>query len=370
MEQRSTTSTATARLRTFSLHIHPEKDVDQPVVLRHAIEKQAIVATPVGAKAAAAASLAALGATVLWNVRTPTPDWHSGPDWQAFLEEYDRRMADFATNTTAVQVKTKFGLTQVYLCGPEDGKPLILIPGLTATATIFAKGGHVQGLAQALADAGIRVAAVDLITDLGRSIPLGVRRSPRAPRDWADWVFQVVDGLNFSGQVDIMGYSLGAWVGAQAASLEPQRVRRYVALAPAAVFAPIHWTFYLHSLFLFFPSQAMAEWGLRKMGGDDSNLQDVASWFALGARVPRFLRYGAPGPPGVISDEMVKALPQTKFIIGEHETVTNAKVASDRLKAFPNVDTFVVPGAGHIFNATEARVVREAVATFLMSPRP
>lgn len=362
-----------ARLRTVLRHLEPQSEAAQQNGtclesggVHQACSHTTLAPTPVVAKTVAKVALAGLGAIALKKVITPVPDWHTGPDWEAFLAEYDRRMANFVTGgTTSKQVKTKFGLTQVHLCGPEDGMPLILIPGLTATATIFAKGGHVAGLGQALADAGHRVAAVDLITDLGRSIPLGVRRSPRGPEDWKRWVFEVVDGLGFTGQVDIIGYSLGAWVGAQAAALAPQRVRRYVSLAPAAVFAPIHWGFYLHSLFLFYPSQALAEWGLRKMGGDDSNLTDVASWFALGARVSRLRRYGMPGPPGVISDEMVRALPPTRLIVGEAESVTSAQVAEARIQSFPNVEAVIVPGAGHIFNSEQAKILCDAVTDFL-----
>jgi pimeloyl-ACP methyl ester carboxylesterase len=326
-------------------------------------EEAPLAALPTANKVALAGAVA-LGAAALL-LRRPTPDWHTGREWEAFLAEYDKRMEDFAEGTVATQVKTKFGVTQVYLCGPEDGQPVMLIPGLTATSTIFAQGGHVKGLAQALASAGHRVFSVDVITDLGRSVPLGVARSPRQPKDWAGWVFQVVDGLNVQGQIDILGYSLGAWIGSQAAALEPQRVRRYIALAPAAIFAPIHWTFYIHSIFLFIPSQALAEWGLRQMGGDDSFIEDVASWFTLGARIPRFLRYGMPGPPGVISDEMIRALPPTRLLIGENETVTSAQDAMDRLRAFPNVEPFIVKGAGHIFTVEEAAIVREAVTSFL-----
>jgi pimeloyl-ACP methyl ester carboxylesterase len=54
------------------------------------------------------------------------------------------------------------------------------------------------------------------------------------PEDIAHLYLELLDWLNI-GQIDLMGVSFGGWIAAELATMQPQRLRRLVLVAPAGV---------------------------------------------------------------------------------------------------------------------------------------
>jgi pimeloyl-ACP methyl ester carboxylesterase len=102
--------------------------------------------------------------------------------------------------------------------GPQDGPLVIAVPGLTANLRSF------DALAPALANAGMQVVALDL-RGRGHSevTAAGTYGWPAHARDIA----AVADALGVA-RFDVVGHSMGGFIGMQLAADLPERVRRLV----------------------------------------------------------------------------------------------------------------------------------------------
>jgi pimeloyl-ACP methyl ester carboxylesterase len=109
------------------------------------------------------------------------------------------------------------------VCGADGGPPVVLLPGGRSTsAGWYANVG-------ALAPVH-RVYAVDILGDVGRSVPGG---EPVASRDdIVAWLDGVLDGLGVDA-VALGGHSYGGWIAARYAIARPERVSSLVLVDPA-----------------------------------------------------------------------------------------------------------------------------------------
>lgn len=150
---------------------------------------------------------------------------------------YDAVLAQWTIPVEALDVDTPFGVTRVHAAGPEDGEPVVLLPGGGATSAVWFAVG--SALAQTR-----RVYAVDLISDVGRTRP--VAGAVRTRQDVTAWLDATLDGLRVE-RADLVGHSYGAWI-ALAAALDTKRVRRLALLDPTTCFAGFRFGYLWHSL--------------------------------------------------------------------------------------------------------------------------
>ena len=120
------------------------------------------------------------------------------------------------------------GVTHYELGGPEDGQVVVLIHGFSVPGYIW------DTTFGALADAGFRVLRFDAF---GR----GYSDRPAVDYDGALFerqVLELVDALELSGPVDLVGLSMGGAVSARIAANSPERIRRLVLVDPATTAVP------------------------------------------------------------------------------------------------------------------------------------
>ncbi|WP_327683401.1 alpha/beta fold hydrolase [Kitasatospora sp. NBC_00458] len=163
----------------------------------------------------------------------PAADPAADPALAAFLSAYDDALARWPVPTEALDVRTPHGTTRVNACGPRDGRPVVLLHGGGATSACWSAN------VAALARAGHRVLAVDLIGDPGRSVPSGT------PLDVPT--------------ADLVGHSYGGWTALRYALHAPARVGRLVLLDPTQCFAGFRPGYLLRVLPLFVPPRTAAK---------------------------------------------------------------------------------------------------------------
>jgi pimeloyl-ACP methyl ester carboxylesterase len=166
----------------------------------------------------------------------------ASPDRQAeFFAAYDAVLTRWPVPVTGVDVDSPYGTTHVLVCGPEDGEPMVLLPGYGATATAwFAAAG-------ALAR-DHRVYAVDPLGQAGRSVPHG--EPIRAATDLTAWLGHLLTALGLE-RVHLCGHSFGAWTAMTYAlnhALEGgHRLRSLSLLDPTRCFAGFRPSYLLHA---------------------------------------------------------------------------------------------------------------------------
>jgi pimeloyl-ACP methyl ester carboxylesterase len=144
-----------------------------------------------------------------------------------FRRRYDAVLAMWPVPHESIDVAGPFGSTHLNICGAADGSPLVLIPGGRSTSAGWY--ANVGALAPAC-----RVYAVDLLGDLGYSVPAGARMKSRL--DIVTWLDGVLDaaGLDVTA---LGGHSYGAWIAACYAIARPERVSRLVLVEPTDTIA-------------------------------------------------------------------------------------------------------------------------------------
>eukprot|EP00928_Gymnodinium_smaydae_P050064 TRINITY_DN33678_c0_g1_i1.p1 TRINITY_DN33678_c0_g1~~TRINITY_DN33678_c0_g1_i1.p1 ORF type:complete len:352 (-),score=34.71 TRINITY_DN33678_c0_g1_i1:159-1214(-) len=307
--------------------------------------------------------------------------WHTGEAWQDMLELYDRRVANAFAHCRHEDVPTRFGTTQVHVCGPDGAPEVFLFHGARFTATMWADVARLfrnhtdTDVAQTVAVRKLHI--VDYICDAGRSVP--VKKCPNTASDHADWVEDLFTGLSHPVQkADFVGYSFGAFLSALVANERPRLVRSNIVLsAPAGVFAPISAGFWLHviahdfslakrlgfDLLWFWQWMTAPEFDVSKEVCQDEWKFHVAIQAVRYSHAITMIPYAfslaelktLAGLPGV----------RTTLVYPAHEVATDAVQAPRRARE-AGIDVVLAENAGHLlclerpewFASTVARLLR------------
>ncbi|KAL2798881.1 Alpha/Beta hydrolase protein [Aspergillus keveii] len=137
----------------------------------------------------------------------------------------------------ARDVQTPYGSMRVYEWGPEDGRKVLLVHGITTPCI------SLGGLAHALVDQGCRVMLFDLF---GRGYSDCPPDLPQDDRLFATQIFMALSSSPISwtgagsGKFCLVGYSLGGGIAAAFASFFPQLLSALILLAPAGLIRDSH----------------------------------------------------------------------------------------------------------------------------------
>src|SRR6266404_740727 len=120
--------------------------------------------------------------------------------------------------TRAAELQLSSGRLHALRAGPENGAPVICVPGLSANARSF------DAIAETLAREGRQVLVLDL---RGRGLSPATAPGTHGWRRHAEDVLEAATKLGFP-HFDLIGHSMGAFVSLQVAALAPWRIRRVV----------------------------------------------------------------------------------------------------------------------------------------------
>jgi pimeloyl-ACP methyl ester carboxylesterase len=150
--------------------------------------------------------------------------YKSTDGYRAIMSWYDEALKLIDCPFESCFVRTRFGHTHMLVAGPEDGEPLILIPGVAGCAPLWRR--QLPAFAE-----HFRVYALDIVGQPGRSDPYP---PSFLNRDYTDWLVDVLDGLQID-QAHFAGTSVGGWIVLRMGIDAPERVRKIVMLSPTGV---------------------------------------------------------------------------------------------------------------------------------------
>ncbi|CAL9424897.1 alpha/beta fold hydrolase [Streptomyces sp. enrichment culture] len=259
-------------------------------------------------------------------------------DSDGFLSAYDKVMAKWPADREATETDTPYGTTYVHVCGPRDGRPLVLLPGGggATSASWYAQAGELARTH--------RVHAVDLVGAPGRSARTG-DRPLRTVADLTAWLNALLDGLGLE-SADVGGHSYGAWIALHHALHAPARVRRLFLLDPTGCFAGFKAAYLLKALpVLLRPSprrvRAFLEWetGGAPLDPDWLRLQEAAAGFPSAKPVtgPR------PAPEALRGLDV----PVLLLLAGSSRTHDTYAVADRAAELLPRAETEILGDLSH-----------------------
>jgi pimeloyl-ACP methyl ester carboxylesterase len=269
-----------------------------------------------------------------------------------YFAAYEATLGLWPVAVEPVMVESGFGPTHVNVCGPADGPPLLLLPGQAISSTMWYP--NIGALSEAY-----RVYAVDILGDMGKS----VRTRPfKKPVEFGEWMNDVLDGLHIE-RAYVAGLSYGGFIALRLALAAPERVRKLVLMAPASLLR-LRLTMFLRMMAMVLPASVLPlESKQRILLGAGSATTTPAIKQMMTSTDFRYNMY----LPPVCSDEELGQLKMpTLLLFGEQEVIYNYQAALKRAtKLIPQVETAVIPGAGHGLNFDRPEVVNECILEFL-----
>jgi pimeloyl-ACP methyl ester carboxylesterase len=265
-----------------------------------------------------------------------SPVFKSAGGEARFLAAYDAAMELWPIPYEARNVDTDFGGTHVVVSGPDEAPPLVLLHCALMTSAIWSP--IVGELSKSY-----RTYAVDVIGDVGRTIPTN---PPQTEEEMANWLVQALDQLGIE-RTRLLAWSFGGWVGTNFAMHYPRRVDQLVLLAPFKPFTKQGWGF----LFGFYPwivrtPQAARAFEKKMCVKDDFGYPEHS---ALLYERFRSGKLALKVPPRTFSDLELRHLTMpTLLLVGEQEFLFDPVAAVDRARrVLPNGDAELLPACNH-----------------------
>lgn len=277
-----------------------------------------------------------------------------------YLEAYDAVLRDWPVSYEEIDLSTRFGTTHVIAAGRPGAPPLVLLPSLAGSATLWRP--NVEFLSR-----HFRTYAVDVIGQVGKSVPT---RRIRSRQDCADWLVDVLDALAVP-RVSIVGSSYGGFLALNQASLTPDRVDRVVLISPAGTFVGLSLRFYVMMLIrlplrMLRPSRRPPSIG-DMLGNEPPLKASDASWAALmSVTMTESARPNTISPIVLGQAELDAIDAEVLLLVGDRERLYDAsrtlRLAAERM---PRLTGEIVPNAHHLAALAQPDTVNARIMEFL-----
>ena len=272
-----------------------------------------------------------------------------------YLSAYDAVLKLWPVPCEESDIMTRYGATHVIASGAEGSPPLLLLHATGTSSTMWFP--NIGALSSAY-----RVYAVDIMGEPGKS------RQSRLlvdREDCAQWLVDVMQGLGVE-RTNIAGLSYGGWHALNFSLSFPERIDRIVALAPGASVLPFSWpVLALLRLLPYLPFKPNPLKSFFSKGFQPNEL--FTGQFASGVQ---HFRYPAPKESIFTNvfgeDELSSIGSPTLFIVGENEVIYDPVAAIEKVdRLIPDVETKLVPNAGHLVSMEQPALVNEHIVRFL-----
>lgn len=282
--------------------------------------------------------------------------WHGNDEWMNLLKIYDEQAAKYFAGCDSRLIDTSYGTTKVHACGDSEMPPVLFLHGAGSNALIYG-----DWIIPSLRDSHYCV-AVDFPCDNGRSSPkeMDPKNCPSSPQDLAEWVEEVVSGLSVNKPVSIIGYSYGSLVAFLTTLHKPLLVDKLVLIAPAAVFAPIDFSWIWRAIvYGLTRTEYTQNWFFRFMSSDpDFDMSQMEQHdFDLTNAIRLVSGTILSVPADSFEDDILRVVidaHSTLLMVGVNETVTNATLAVERASA-AGATTRIYENSGHLMLMEDSR---------------
>ena len=286
---------------------------------------------------------------------------------EQYLDHYDKRAREWPVASETKVVQTSYVKTFIRISGPINAPSLVLLPSTSASSLIWMP--NIKALS-----VHYRVYAVDNIYDFGRSVNT---RNIKGSDDMMNWLDELFTTLDLGDSINLMGFSFGGWLTSQYTLAHPNRLNKVIWLAPVATIFDIPgewaWRAILSALpHRYFMKKFMVEWLFEDLSqkNDKSSLKQLDELVDDAVLGLKCFKFRMPITPSVLIDnELQRIKVPTLFLVGENEKLYSAKKAVERLNTLaPQIQTEIIPDAGHDLTIIQAEMVNKKVIEFLKQP--
>jgi pimeloyl-ACP methyl ester carboxylesterase len=283
-----------------------------------------------------------------------SPLFKSAKGEAEFNAAYDAAMNIWQTAYTERDIPTSFGDTHVILSGPEHAPPLVLLHCALMTSAIWAP--LIGDLSRQY-----RVYAIDVMGDMGRSLPT---HPPQNEQELADWLNEVLQKLGIE-RTYLLGWSYGGFVAANFTIHYPDTILKLGLLAPIGTFVRIGPGFLYGFLPLIIPTRAMSRlfesvMAFQKSFSYPEHSELLYQRFRNGHLIIKV-------PPRHFTDEELHKLSMpTLVLIGQQELLFNPYKAVKRAKELlPDSTVELINHCNHAIVSDQTELIKTRILDFL-----
>ena len=268
---------------------------------------------------------------------------------------YDEALARLGPGYETRRIGTSFGETHVILAGPEDGPPLVVLPG----------GNFLNPLCLSwflpLAES-FRLYAPDIVGQPGRSAP--TRPSARGDGH-ARWLGELLDGLGL-GMALFAGISYGAGLILRLAGLAPRRVGGAVLVSPAGIAAGPIWPMLRDAALPMLVYRARPNRERLMRAARPLLTEPVEPYVRQLGLVYRHVKLDRELPRAATKEELAGYRTPTLLFAAENDLFFPANRVIPRAEEIlPNLETETLPGSRHVPSRDAFAHINARTAAFL-----
>lgn len=282
-----------------------------------------------------------------------SPVFRSSQGEARFLAAYDRAMGLWPVPYETRNVPTAFGMTHVTVSGPDHAPPLVLLHCALMTSAIWSP------IVGELSEQH-RTYAVDIIGDVGRTVP---SHPPTTEQEFGDWLAEALDAVDVA-ETDMLAWSFGGWVGTNFSMRYPERVKRLALLAPFKPFTKQSLGFLSGFVPWGIRTRRMSSYFERKMCfRDDFGFPEHSELLFERFRSGKLALKVS---PRVFSDLEFKHLTMpTLLLVGEQELLFDGAAAIARARdVLPDGRAELLPDCNHAVVSDQTDLVRSRLLEF------
>jgi pimeloyl-ACP methyl ester carboxylesterase len=277
------------------------------------------------------------------------------------FSSYDQIMEFWPVEYEEYWVETTYGSTHIVVSGTEEDKPVFLLPGLFADATMWY--ANVERLSKKY-----RIYCLDQITYGGKSEPSN--KKVEDVNDYAMWFSELIEYFDYN-KVSVGGLSYGAWLALALAKESPEKIATVIMLDPSETFIKmdggIAWKGFWS--FAFFPSRKKYKKFFDWLGGGFSDrksdiwlehMLDVIEYGCVGMfDIPQHKIYHA--------EDLVEVVMPILIVAGGKPIIYKDPkyFASSAAKALPHAEIKIIKDTGHSLNVEKSDIVDSSIINFL-----
>lgn len=283
-----------------------------------------------------------------------------------YLTQYDAAAKEWPIPSEGKMVDTSYGQTFVRISGPVNAPPLVLLPGAGGCSLMWRL--NIEALSQCH-----RTYAVDTLINtgcVGRSV---YTRAITGPSDAVQWLDELLNSLKLGTDINLLGVSYGGWLASQYALHAADQLNKIVLLAPAGTVLPFQLKYLLRMIALnIVPHRRVYrrffKWSLPDLARQNSKmLEAIADEFLFSVQCFEPINPKQSPSLTALNDEELQSIKMPAlFLVGENEMLYSAQRAVQRLnKTAPQIQTEVIPHAGHDLLLVQTETVNRKIVAFL-----
>ncbi|WP_239024078.1 alpha/beta fold hydrolase [Paraglaciecola marina] len=269
---------------------------------------------------------------------------------------YNRALTLWDIPYRELKLPTSNGSAHVLVSGPVDGKPIVLLHGMSVDSTMWYP--NIKALSE-----HYRVYAIDDIWGAGKSTP---SHEDTEITTLVAWYFEVFELLQLQ-QINLIGASQGGWIATNLALSAPERFDTLVLLSPAQTITWLEPSLDIlaNMWFKLNPDRDGLEDNLETLSSRAENIDILYKdrFFSTIKNEPRspILLDMQPFRDAQLSRLSMPVL----LLVGDDDLVNDLDTVQQANKILPNVQAEIIQESGHFINADQADLVNKKILTFL-----